>query len=175
MSLVALARVEVSGMLLLVTVERLRGVRLGVGLILLLILLPIVHHGQLVLLGVLDLHRRLTLVMTAQGITTDGRRSELGLGVGVDAIEKIFNLDNLALDGRVMAVLQLAEQTLNLLNVQVSERGLKGGIGSDCVSLSLQDAFGLAGIWAWILVVSLASFVASLRFRLLLILLTGIF
>lgn len=33
MSLVALARVEVSGMLLLMTVERLRGVRLGVRLI----------------------------------------------------------------------------------------------------------------------------------------------
>jgi len=114
-------------------------------------------------------------MMAAQSITTNGRRGKLGLGVGVDAIEKIFNLDNLALDGRVMAVLQLAEQTLNLLNVQISERGLKGGIRSGCVSLSLQDAFGLAGIRAWILVVSLASFVASLRFRLLLILLIRIF
>ena len=177
MSLVTLAWVEVSGMLLLMTVERLRGVRLGVRLIWLLILLPSVHHGQLVLLGVLDLHRGLTRMMAAQGITTNGRRSELWLGVWVDAIEKIFNLNNLALDGRVMAVLQLTEQTLNLLNVQVSERWLKGhrGIRGTGVSLSFQDAFGLAGIWAWILVVPFASFVASLYFRLLLIWLTRIF
>lgn len=116
-------------------------------------------------------------MMAAQGITTDGRRSKLGLGVGVDAIEKIFNLNNLALDGRVMAVLQLTQQTLNLLNVQVSERGLKRhrGIGNAGVSLSLQDAFGLARIRAWVLVVFLASVVASLYFRLLLILLTRIF
>jgi hypothetical protein len=117
-------------------------------------------------------------MMAAQSITTNGRRGKLGLGVGVDAIEKIFNLDNLALDGRVMTVLQLTQQTLNLLNVQISERRLKGhrGISGAGVSLSLQDAFGLAGIWAWLLVVPFASFVASLYFRLLLlILLTRIF
>jgi len=54
----------------------------------------------------LDLHRGLTLM--TQGITTDGGRSELGRSVGIDAIEKILNLDYLALDGRVVAVLQLA-------------------------------------------------------------------
>jgi len=116
-SLVTLARVEVR--LLLVTVERLGWVRLGIGLIRLLILLPIAdRRRQLVMLGVLNLHRWLTL--ETQGITTDGGRSKLGRGVGIDAIEKIFNLSNLALDGRVVAVLQLAKKTLDLLDVQVS-------------------------------------------------------
>jgi len=106
-----------------------------------------------------------------QGITTDGGRSELGRSVGIDAIEKIFNLDNLALDGRVVAVLQLAQQTLDLLDVQVSKRGRKRGIR--WVSLGLQNAFWLVGVRAWILIVSLASIIASLRFRI--ILLTRIF
>jgi len=168
LSLVALARVEVR--LLLVTIERLGGVRLGIGLIRLLILLPIAdHRRQLVMLRVLDLHWWLTLM--TQGITTDGGRSELGRSVGIDAIEKIFNLDNLALDGRVVAVLQLAQQTLDLLDVQVSKRGRKRGIR--WVSLGLQNAFWLVGVRAWILIVSLASIIASLRFRI--ILLTRIF